>query len=53
MVSGNCQKPHTETSCEAYQGGTIWYLDIECASAELNFSEAVSSNNPYKPVYNS
>lgn len=41
-VSGNCQKLHTKTSLEANQGGAIRYLDIECASTELNFSEEVT-----------
>lgn len=52
-VSGNSQKLHRETFPEANQGGTIRYLDIEPASAELNFTAALSGNNPHKLVYNS
>lgn len=37
-VSGNCQKLYRDSSLEANQGGTIWYLTTECASDEPNVS---------------
>lgn len=37
-VSGNCQKLYRDSSLEANQGGTIWYLSTECASDEPKFS---------------